>query len=58
MGDIIPLGKRAGRRLKDTIFTDRGLRLSNPTTNPASRWFAFGVTVLSALIFLVVAFTP
>lgn len=58
MGDIVPLEKRAGRRLKETIFTDRGLRLANPPPNRALRWFTFAIVILPVAVFLAVAFAP
>jgi hypothetical protein len=54
MEKIVPLPKRSGRRLGETVYTESGLRLPANRVKTTERWFIVAVVALPALAFLTI----
>lgn len=56
MGDPIPLKQRTARRLGETVYTERGLRLPDRAKPTKTLWFCMALAVMSIGAFLVTFF--
>ena len=56
MGEIIRHDPAKPRRLRDTVYTERGLRLGDTVQSESWGWFTLALAVLPPTAFLVVFF--
>lgn len=56
MGRLIRFDPRQPRRLRETVYTERGLRLDQPARAGPARWFIAAMVALPLLAFLIVFF--
>ena len=54
MGDVTPIPKGGPRRLRETVYTERGLRLLPARQIVTARWFWPAMILLPASTFLIV----
>ncbi len=56
MGDLIPLEPRSAKRLGETVYTERGLRLPGRPTQAKSLWLGITLAIVSITAFLITFF--
>ncbi len=56
MTEVIRFSPQKARRLRETAYTDRGLRLPDPKRAVRSRWFRPAMILLPASAFAIVFF--
>lgn len=54
MGRLIRFDPRQPRRLRETVYTGRGLRLDQPARTGTARWFYAALVALTLGTFLIV----